>query len=382
MSLVANLITFATRVGTEFKDIRTLLNGNAADLSLLSTTEKGNLVGAINELKAALDTLEGGGVVIDDGTPTTGTVWSSQKIRDELDDAVEAIFGGTPDVTLDTIAEIAAALTDADIVATLTTSIGNRVRFDAAQSLDGGEQAQARENIDAAAASHGHDAATTSLPGFMSAADKLKLDGVATSANNYSHPTGDGNRHVPTTDAGDTSKFLKSNAVEGAAPDWAAVSKSDVGLGNVDNTSDANKPISDATQTALDGKAATSHTHADVTAGGASGFMTGSDKTKLDGIDSGANNYVHPTTDGSRHVPTTDEGDTLKFLKSGATAGSSPDWAGVTKADVGLSAVDNTSDADKPVSSATATALAGKVSTTDVGDTEHDFVDDFETALV
>ena len=30
--------------------------------------------------------------------------------------------------------------------------------------------------------------------------------------------------------------------------------KSDVGLGNVDNTSDANKPISTATQTALDGK--------------------------------------------------------------------------------------------------------------------------------
>jgi hypothetical protein len=32
------------------------------------------------------------------------------------------------------------------------------------------------------------------------------------------------------------------------------ITKSDVGLGNVDNTSDANKPISTATQTALDGK--------------------------------------------------------------------------------------------------------------------------------
>ncbi|EFC80243.1 hypothetical protein [Parafrankia sp. EUN1f] len=40
-----------------------------------------------------------------------------------------------------------------------------------------------------------------------------------------------------------------------------AVSKSDVGLGNVDNTSDANKPISTAVQAALDGKASTSHTH-------------------------------------------------------------------------------------------------------------------------
>ena len=37
--------------------------------------------------------------------------------------------------------------------------------------------------------------------------------------------------------------------------------KGDVGLANVDNTSDAAKPVSTATQTALDGKAATSHTH-------------------------------------------------------------------------------------------------------------------------
>ncbi len=38
--------------------------------------------------------------------------------------------------------------------------------------------------------------------------------------------------------------------------------KADVSLGNVDNTSDANKPISTATQSALDAKAGTSHDHA------------------------------------------------------------------------------------------------------------------------
>ncbi|UPK42465.1 hypothetical protein [Paenibacillus pabuli] len=36
--------------------------------------------------------------------------------------------------------------------------------------------------------------------------------------------------------------------------------------------------------------------HANVVAGGAAGFMTGPDKTKLDGVASGANNYVHPAT--------------------------------------------------------------------------------------
>lgn len=47
------------------------------------------------------------------------------------------------------------------------------------------------------------------------------------------------------------------------------LAKGDVGLGNIDNTSDANKPVSTATQTALSGKAATSHTHAatDITSG-------------------------------------------------------------------------------------------------------------------
>ena len=39
------------------------------------------------------------------------------------------------------------------------------------------------------------------------------------------------------------------------------VTKAQVGLGNVDNTADLNKPISTATQTALDGKANATHTH-------------------------------------------------------------------------------------------------------------------------
>lgn len=43
-------------------------------------------------------------------------------------------------------------------------------------------------SVGAAAASHSHAAATTSDAGFMSAADKAKLDGIATGANKYTHP--------------------------------------------------------------------------------------------------------------------------------------------------------------------------------------------------
>lgn len=86
-----------------------------------------------------------------------------------------------------------------------------------------------------------------------------------------------------------------------------SVTKAQVGLGNVDNTSDANKPISSATQAALDAKAAASALTAHT----------------------GANNNPHS----------------------------------VTKSQVGLGNVDNTSDANKPISTATQAALDGKADT-------------------
>lgn len=56
---------------------------------------------------------------------------------------------------------------------------------------------------------------------------------------------------------------LQAAPVTSVATKTGAVTliKGDVGLGNVDNTSDLNKPISTATQTALNGKANASHTH-------------------------------------------------------------------------------------------------------------------------
>lgn len=61
----------------------------------------------------------------------------------------------------------------------------------------------------------------------------------------------------------DLSAYLKSDEIS----DWAKLSEkptytaNEIGLGNVDNTSDIDKPISIATQTALDGKSDTGHTH-------------------------------------------------------------------------------------------------------------------------
>lgn len=69
--------------------------------------------------------------------------------------------------------------------------------------------------------------------------------------NYYVHPSGSGNNHIPS--GGAAGQFLKWAAAGTAA--WATLTKSDVGLSNVDNTSDANKAVSTATQTALNAKA-------------------------------------------------------------------------------------------------------------------------------
>lgn len=146
MSLATNVTDLATRVATEAKALRTLINGNAADLAGLNTTAKTNLVAAINEIEAAVSSASG----IDDGTTATTTTWSSNKINTEIGSRVSALVDGAP-TTLDTLNELAAALADdAAFSTTVTDALANRVRYDAAQTLTAPQQAQARTNIAAA----------------------------------------------------------------------------------------------------------------------------------------------------------------------------------------------------------------------------------------
>lgn len=185
--------------------------------------------------------------------------------------------------------------------------------------------------LDSKAASvHTHTEATTSASGFMSAADKTKLNSVATNANNYAHPTGDGYQHVPATGTTSNNKVLKAGATAGSSA-WGTVSYEE--LSNVPTSFTPTNHIhviADVTglQTELDGKSATAHTHSDATSS-ASGFMSASDKTKLNGVATNANNYVHPTSDGSLHVPATGTTNNGKVLKAGSTAGSAS-WGTVS----------------------------------------------------
>lgn len=86
---------------------------------------------------------------------------------------------------------------------------------------------------------HTINAATTATPGIMTAADKTKLNGLKDQAG-------------ITADIDAVQTNLETHINNKTNPH--EVTKAQVGLGNVDNTADADKPISTATQTALDAK--------------------------------------------------------------------------------------------------------------------------------
>ncbi|SEU26554.1 hypothetical protein [Paenibacillus sp. NFR01] len=129
-------------------------------------------------------------------------------------------------------------------------------------------------------------AATTGAAGLMSAADKAKLDGVAAGANSYVHPTGDGNQHVPATGTANNGKVLKAGSTAGSAA-WGAVNALEV----VEDTT--HRFTTDAEKTSWNAKASTV-----AATTSAAGLMSATDKAKLDGVATGANNYVHPNHTG------------------------------------------------------------------------------------
>lgn len=107
--------------------------------------------------------------------------------------------------------------------------------------------------------------ATSTTNGIMSSADKSKLDSIESGAQ----------KNTITGVKGDSESTYRTGNVN--------ITKTNIGLGNVDNTSDENKPISTAQQTALDKKV-------DKVSGKglSTNDYTTEDKNKLSGIAAGA----------------------------------------------------------------------------------------------
>lgn len=146
MSLATQIVSLAQAIGADIKDLRT----KQGDLSGLSTTAKGTLVAAINELKTALASA---GAAINDtaGNGATTVTWSADKIFDTIEaakTAVKADLTNGAAAALDTLSELATALgNDPSFAATIATELGNRVRFDAAQTLTTPQKLQACANL-------------------------------------------------------------------------------------------------------------------------------------------------------------------------------------------------------------------------------------------
>lgn len=113
-TLVTRITDLATRIATEFKSVRTSIAAQ-----------------------------------INDTTASGTTTYSSNKINNLVTSTVSNLVNGAP-TALDTLKELADAIgDDANFAATMTTGLGNRVRFDAAQTLTAPQKVQVHANIDA-----------------------------------------------------------------------------------------------------------------------------------------------------------------------------------------------------------------------------------------
>lgn len=143
MTQEARITAFIQAVGTDIKAIL----ANEGSLTGLTTTAKGSLVAAINEIKAAL-----AGISSIDDALTSGTTktYSIDKIKSSIQQLKTDLLGGVPATAFDTLKEIADYIgTDATATSGLVTAIGKRLSVEGVQSFTLAEKLQARQNIDA-----------------------------------------------------------------------------------------------------------------------------------------------------------------------------------------------------------------------------------------
>ena len=134
-------------VGTDIKALK-LADG---DLSSLTTTNKANLVGAINELNALAS--QPSGAQIDDlaTNGATDVVWSADKVFDAILEAKNAVKDDIVNgagAALDTLKELADALgNNPSFASEIATALTKRVRVDAAQAFTALEKKQGCDNL-------------------------------------------------------------------------------------------------------------------------------------------------------------------------------------------------------------------------------------------
>ena len=250
--------------------------------------------------------------------------------------ALSALLDGAPDA-LNTLNELAAAINDdPNFFSSISDQIANAI---AGAEVD--QAALAGVGIDWNAGTNKFDIDST-------VATKTYADNAVTVHNQDSTGVhGITDTAALVTLAG-TQQLSNKTLMSPLISTPSGLTKTDVGLANVDNTSDASKPVSSATQTALDLKAPINNPTFTGTVSGVTKAMV-----ELGNVDN--------TSDADKPVSSATQ--TALDLKAPIINPSfSGTVSGVTKAHVGLGNVDNTADNDKPVSIATQSALDAKVS--------------------
>lgn len=173
----------------------------------------------------------------------------------------------------------------------------------------------------------------------------------------------------PTLVSGENIKTINGETILGAGD--LTIDKTDVGLGNVDNTSDADKPISTATQTALDNKAdlvGGKVPSSQIPAIAISEFLgaVNSQAAMLALLGQEGDWCIRTDVDLTYILIGTDPTDIDNWQEIVTPTGAVTSVNGYTgvvvldQNDIGLGNVDDTSDLNKPISTATQTALNGK----------------------
>jgi hypothetical protein len=198
--------------------------------------------------------------------------------------------------------------------------------------------------------------ATTETPGQLSAADKQKLDGLGELASKDEIGAFDvGANAVNNAGLSDMpANTIKGRLTSDGDPQDLSVAqiRALAQVNNVDNTSDANKPISTAVAAALAAKATSAQGAKADTAVQPSALGDLASKDQIGPFDVGPNAVNNA---GLSDMPA----DTIKGRMS--SDGDPQDLsAAQIRALVDVDNVDNTSDADKPISTAVAAALSGK----------------------
>lgn len=129
-----------TNIASAFLRLVTSINtlsGRVGTLASLTTTDKTNLVSALNEVKALVGAA---GVQIDDLATATTTTWSSSKIQSQITAAITALIGGS-DTANDTLKELA------DQITALAQADNGLLSFTAVQTLTAPQQLQGCTNL-------------------------------------------------------------------------------------------------------------------------------------------------------------------------------------------------------------------------------------------